>query len=159
MEEIRAIALAYYHNNKEKHDVYAAFKQIDTNGDGTLTIDEYEEFFGIHVRLSFQELGLYYFSNFGMLLCDGKGCKVKFLKGVYFTCLECFHLNKTTTFDLCTSCYRYRNFVHEHNTFLDSHLLLRCKAAHAQDGRYSQFDDKSNSSQDYGQLMNLGTMK
>lgn len=133
MEEIRAIALAYYHNfsNNEKHDVYAAFKQLDTNGDGTITYDEFEEFFGIHDRLSFQALDtngdgkidfeefitLYYFVNSAMVLCDGNECKVKVLQGVYFTCLECFHLNKSTTFDLCTSCYRYRNFVHEHHLF------------------------------------------
>ena len=149
-KEIRAIALAYYHNfsKNEKHEAYAAFKRIDTNGGGKIPIDEYEEVFGIQDRLSFQEMDtngdgkidfeefitLYYFVKFGMVLCDGDGCKVKFLKGVYFTCLECSRLNRTAIFDLCTSCYQYRNFVHEHDNFLDSHFLLRWKAAHAQDG-------------------------
>ncbi|BFG14235.1 hypothetical protein CerSpe_005090 [Prunus speciosa] len=149
MEEIRQVALAYYHNfsEDEKYEAYQAFREIDSNGDGTITIDEYEENFGTDHRSRFREVDtngdgkldfeefitLYYLVNSGMVLCDGHGCKVNFLKGLYFTCVDCFSYSKTNTFDLCTSCYRYRNFLHNHTNFLDNHVLMRCKAAYLQD--------------------------
>ncbi|XP_021813464.1 uncharacterized protein LOC110756356 isoform X2 [Prunus avium] len=98
-------------------------------------------------KLDFEEfITLYYLVNSGMVLCDGHGCKVNFLKGLYFTCVDCFNYSKTNTFDLCTSCYRYRNFLHNHTNFLDNHVLMRCKAAYLQD-QPSSSDDQADESE------------
>ncbi|XP_024196845.2 uncharacterized protein LOC112200070 [Rosa chinensis] len=155
MEEIRKAALAYYNNlPKDLQKLASAkFKEIDSSGDGTISIEEFKKSMGssfhnnsVIMERSFKELDnngdrkldfneyitLYYLVESGRVLiyCAGNGCKAApFLKGLYFTCVDCFHHNKNGTFDLCTSCYHNADFVHEHTNFVDNHVLLRSKAA------------------------------
>ncbi|XP_061995248.1 uncharacterized protein LOC133713148 [Rosa rugosa] len=157
IKEIRDAALAYYHNlsEKQKHEVYTFFQEIDTDGDGTITMEEFEQLFegsyGDHVNRTFQDLDkngdgsldfeesvTLYYSLMTQKIIGCDGCKTPFLKGLYFTCVECFEHNQTTTFDLCTSCYRSRNYVHEHCNFLDNYALLRIKAAYNNSGSTNQ---------------------
>ncbi|KAK9906022.1 hypothetical protein M0R45_000146 [Rubus argutus] len=150
MKEIRDAALAYYHNlsEQQKLDVYAFFQKMDTDGDGAITFKEFEQIFassshGDHFNRIFQDVDkngdgsldfeesvtLYYSLVNGRVIgCDG--CRVSFIKGLYFTCVDCFHHNETITFDLCSSCYGSRNYVHHHSNFLDNYALLRSKAAY-----------------------------
>jgi hypothetical protein len=149
MKEIRDAALAYYHNlsEEQKLNVYAFFQKMDTDGDGAITFKEFEQIFarsgGYHINRIFQDVDkngdgsldfeesvtLYYsLVNQRTVACDG--CNASFLKGLYFTCVDCFHHNQTTTFDLCTSCYGSRNYFHHHSNFLDNYALLRSKAAY-----------------------------
>ncbi|KAM5553374.1 hypothetical protein ABKV19_025537 [Rosa sericea] len=155
MEEIREAALAYYHNLPEDLQKLASakFKEIDSNGNDTISIREFKKSMGssfdndsVIMKRSFKELDkngdgkldfneyitLYYLVESGRVLiyCAGDGCEAApFLKGLYFTCVDCFHHNENETFDLCTSCYRNADFVHEHTNFVDNHVLLRSKAA------------------------------
>ncbi|KAL6189373.1 hypothetical protein ACLB2K_040762 [Fragaria x ananassa] len=156
MEEIREAALAYYHNLPEDlHKLASAkFKEIDSNDNGTISLREFKNSMrssfdndSVIMKRSFKELDkngdgkldfneyitLYYLLESGRLLiyCAGDGCEddAPFLKGHYFTCVDCFHHNENETFDLCTSCYRNGKFAHEHTNFLDNHVLLRSKAA------------------------------
>ncbi|XP_050373413.1 uncharacterized protein LOC126791058 isoform X1 [Argentina anserina] len=169
MEEIREAALAYYHNLPEDLQKMASakFKEIDSNGNGTISMREFKNGMGssfdndsVIMKRTFKELDktgdgkldfneyitLYYLVESGRVLifCAGHGCEAgPFLKGLYFTCVDCFHHNENETFDLCTSCYRNGDFDHEHTNFVDNHVLLRSKAACCDE---STFDDESCSS-------------
>jgi hypothetical protein len=157
MEEIREAALAYYHNLPEnsKKLASAKFKEIDSDGSGTISMKEFKKSMGSSfdndskiMKRSFKELDkngdgkldfneyitLYYLVESGrvMVYCAGNGCEAApFLKGLYFTCVDCFHENKVETFDLCTSCYRNGDYKHnrDHTNFADNHILLLSKAA------------------------------
>ncbi|KAL6187995.1 hypothetical protein ACLB2K_039390 [Fragaria x ananassa] len=151
MKEIRDAALAYYYNlsKEQQQEVYTFFQAMDIDGDGGITIKEFQQIFistfsvprdsvnhlfremdknGDGV-LDFEEaITLYYvLSNDRMVGCDG--CKTPFLKGLYFTCVDCFDHSPTDSFDLCISCFGSRNYVHEHCNFLDNYAILRSKSA------------------------------
>ncbi|KAL6194685.1 hypothetical protein ACLB2K_035763 [Fragaria x ananassa] len=148
MQEIRNAALAYYQNLSDelKQKATERFKEMDSNGNGTISINEFRRSLGSSEikrcfqlldktgdgKLDFNEfITLYYLVESGRgVFCSGNGCKASpFLNGLYFTCVECFHNNEAATFDLCTSCYRDGEYVHNHASFLDNYVLLRSKAA------------------------------
>ncbi|CAN6586856.1 unnamed protein product [Malus baccata var. baccata] len=58
MQQIRETALACYDGFSEdrKDKAYAIFETMDSDGDGTVSLYEYEEFFGSSDRTSFQQL-------------------------------------------------------------------------------------------------------
>ncbi|TQE00203.1 hypothetical protein C1H46_014215 [Malus baccata] len=58
MQQIRETALACYDGFSEdrKDKAYAIFETMDSDGDGTVSLYEYEEFFGSSDRNSFQQL-------------------------------------------------------------------------------------------------------
>ncbi|KAL6185193.1 hypothetical protein ACLB2K_041327 [Fragaria x ananassa] len=120
---------------------------MDKDGDGSITIKEFEEILTISSRhnanrlframdkngdgvLDFEEAITFYYVLCNYRMVGRDGCKDSLLTGLYFTCVDCFDHNQTTTFDLCISCYRTRNYVHQHCNFLDNYALLRTKAAY-----------------------------
>ncbi|KAK9289091.1 hypothetical protein L1049_017562 [Liquidambar formosana] len=144
MEEMHETALAYYENGtqEEKQLAWQFFKSVDLNGDGRVSLQELIQFFvgkGCSAMgnpkvfreldqngdgsLDFNEfLTLSYIATFGRPSCDGCG---DFIKGVFFTCVECYECNSTTTFDLCIACYRGDKFNHAHAVFADNFMLFR----------------------------------
>ncbi|XWS53794.1 hypothetical protein CRYUN_Cryun10bG0030900 [Craigia yunnanensis] len=147
MDEIRDTAKAYYRNSpKLQSDARACFKSWDKNGDEKIDLQEFydklnqqgikglanQSFFkeldkNGNGTLDFDEfLTLYYIIESGRFeFCEG--CEV-FLKGVYFTCVQCYNDSTTDTFDLCRSCYENEKFQHHANaTFVDNYMLLRSK--------------------------------
>lgn len=142
-------ASAYYKNLPAELQQKAKekFNEMDSDGSKTISSEEFQRSMGISSeikgcfelldknkdgKLNFNEfITLYYLVEGGRgVFCCGHGCKADpFLKGLYFTCVECFHNNEAATFDLCTSCYSDRKHNHEHANFLDNYVLLRSKAA------------------------------
>ncbi|XP_050219842.1 uncharacterized protein LOC130014565 [Mercurialis annua] len=149
MEEISETAKAYYANLSEKHKRLASdfFKEMDTDGDGKITFEEYEQ----HIKkkkgcktistqeffkkldkdgdgsLDFDEfIAVHYLcSSERIYFCDE--CK-EFLYGVYFTCVQCFNGSSGNSYDLCCSCYREKNINHHKDAlFLDNYTLLQAK--------------------------------
>ncbi|VVA27016.1 PREDICTED: Calcium-binding EF-hand [Prunus dulcis] len=144
MEELHQAALAYYNNGSQNLQLLAAnfFRSMDGNGDGRVSKSEFitflqqngygwinPSFFNNLDRnhdggLDFEEvLTFYYIIKTRNLWCDGCGVC---LKGLYFTCVECFD-RAANTYDLCSRCYSSRRFRHNHTCFLDNHMLLRSK--------------------------------
>ncbi|KAH7521990.1 uncharacterized protein LOC107435394 [Ziziphus jujuba] len=151
MEEIREAAIAYYNNLSHdlKCKAYNMFLAMDSNGDDKISMDEYMQNFsqlGLKLNanprffmeldrngdgiLDFEEfLSLYYLIRSGrFVFCDGHGCGA-FLKGLYFTCSDCFSISQNT-FDLCSSCFNTRNYYHHHDTIFDNFTLFRCMAGY-----------------------------
>lgn len=58
MQQIRETASACYDNfsDEQKRKAYAVFEAMDSDGNHTVSLKEYEEFFGSSQRISFQEL-------------------------------------------------------------------------------------------------------
>ncbi|KAL6194681.1 hypothetical protein ACLB2K_035759 [Fragaria x ananassa] len=153
MEELHAAALAYYDNGTQQlRDLAGSFfRSMDTNDDGKISCSEFNEFLqqsgynwiindpNFFKRLDrngdggldFGEvLTFYYIIKTRYIRCQGYHCGVH-LCGLYFTCVACFdgaHEHRST-FDLCATCYRNRNYYHHqhHTYFLDNHVLLRSK--------------------------------
>ncbi|XVF38484.1 hypothetical protein REPUB_Repub20aG0106100 [Reevesia pubescens] len=147
MDEIRETALAYYANLPESKKQKASefFKSLDKDGDGKIDLQEYMDALnqrGIRKMSSdsfFKELDkdgsgsldfdevitlFYLIESERRLYCDGSGCGV-FLKGVYFTCVQCFNSAKSNSFDICCSCYHNHNFKHHDDAiFCDNYVLL-----------------------------------
>ncbi|XP_065862955.1 uncharacterized protein [Euphorbia lathyris] len=145
MEEITNIAKAYYANfsDKQKQSVTDLFKRIDTDGDGKISLEEYEQFVKnkfksissaqFFKKLDKDENGTLDFEEFITLQylyttervysCDG--CKV-FLDGTYFTCVKCFNNVSGNTYDLCCDCYGSR-IHHQHSVFLDNYTMLQTR--------------------------------
>ncbi|KAJ1407840.1 EF-Hand 1, calcium-binding site [Sesbania bispinosa] len=146
MEEMRQAALAYYSNftQDQKNIVASIFQKMDTDGNGSISLNEYVKFLRsggfsdcISDKRFFKEIdkdgdgALDYneFLTFSYLLvtdrfifCDG--CE-EFLKGIYFTCSQCFD-KYPYSYDLCCKCYRNKNFSHHRDAiFYDNYALLR----------------------------------
>ncbi|XP_048235015.1 uncharacterized protein LOC125371088 [Ricinus communis] len=146
MEEISETAIACYANlsSREKRLAKKFFQAMDTDGDGKISFEEYEQY--IKTRkgfktitspdffkkldkdgngtLSFDEfITLHYVcSSERVYFCDE--CKV-FLAGVYFTCVQCFN-GSGNTYDLCCSCYHDKDINHHKDAvFLDNYTLLQ----------------------------------
>nr|CAN77603.1 hypothetical protein VITISV_006917 [Vitis vinifera] len=145
MEEIREAALAYYEagTQEQRQLAWAFFQALDVDGDGTVSVQEFVNFLrGSGYRLLdnpsffqaldrdgngcldfYEVLTLYYIIKSGRPFCDGCGV---FLKGLFFTCLNCYE-SSHTTFDLCSACYRGKRFSHQHAAILDNYTLLTHK--------------------------------
>ncbi|OMO95242.1 Calcium-binding EF-hand [Corchorus capsularis] len=148
MNEIREAAKAYHANlsQDEKTEATKCFKSMDSDGDGKINLREFmgvvvskeKSRFDYDVEGFFKELdkdedGNLEFEDFLIFIylskyrtafvCDG--CKA-FIKGVYFTCIECFFY-ADRSFDLCCSCYRNSFYLHRHDdytSFVDNYALL-----------------------------------
>ncbi|KAJ9700811.1 hypothetical protein PVL29_006229 [Vitis rotundifolia] len=146
MEEIREAALAYYQNGSEYQKCSANdfFNSLDQDRNGKIDVHEFinilsEMGYGlVNNSRFFQELdrdgnGSLDFSEFLTLFyiikcprpfCDGCGI---LLKGLFFTCVQCYESSNNNTFDLCSACYRGKRFSHQHAAFLDNYTLLARK--------------------------------
>ncbi|XP_012077683.3 uncharacterized protein LOC105638484 [Jatropha curcas] len=146
MEEISETAKAYYANVSEKQKRLAKdlFNEMDKDGDGKITFDEYEQYIK-HKKgyktistpdffkkfdedgngtLDFDEIVTVHYicASQRIFFCDE--CRV-FLDGVYFTCVQCFN-GSGNTYDLCISCYRDKDINHHKDAlFLDNYTLLQ----------------------------------
>ena len=145
MEEIREAALAYYEagTQEQKQLAWAFFQTLDVDGDGTVSVQEFVNFLrGRGYRLFdnanfyraldcdgngcldfYEVLTFFYIIKSGRPFCDGCGI---FLKGLFFTCLNCYE-SSHTTFDLCSACYRGKRFSHQNAAILDNYTLLTHK--------------------------------
>ncbi|XVE65813.1 hypothetical protein DITRI_Ditri08aG0029500 [Diplodiscus trichospermus] len=148
MDEIRATALAYYEKlpQPQKQQAQEFFRSMDGNRDGKVDLQDY--------ITGLKQLGLTTVANIGFfkeLDKNGNGCldfdEVKtlfyliqsgrfvfcggcgeFLKGVHFTCVDCFDNSTATSFHLCCSCYQNNNFQHHGGAvFVDNYELLQSK--------------------------------
>ncbi|KAK3187698.1 hypothetical protein Dsin_027259 [Dipteronia sinensis] len=140
MEELREAAIAYYYNSSGDLQMTACnfFRSIDANGDGSVSLIEFVEFLrqrGYHwispdlfTELDRNgdgclDLTMYYMVKTRSVCC--RGCRT-ILKGLYFTCVIRFdHVGDA--FDICSMCYGRRTFSHQHNSFLDSYVLLQSR--------------------------------
>ncbi|KAF7150130.1 hypothetical protein RHSIM_Rhsim02G0046300 [Rhododendron simsii] len=137
--------MAYYANmpKDQQKKLLKFYKSLDKDGDGKVSIHEYMDFLvrkGLtqHVppnlfklldkdgggTLDFEEsITLFYmFTCSRLVICDG--CQ-SYLWGVHFLCVKCYNADKVKTYNLCCSCYRNKNFTHEHSSFMDNYALLR----------------------------------
>ncbi|KAL5542419.1 hypothetical protein UlMin_010129 [Ulmus minor] len=141
MEQLHKIAQAYYHAAPEniKQSAKEFIKRMDTNGDGNVKLHEFLAFTKKegYVQMSnphffndliwndsfgfWEGMTLYYIVQSGRPFCDGCGT---FIKGMYFTCVQCFEKGKS--FNIGISCFGSRSYVHEHqDQFLDNFYCLR----------------------------------
>ncbi|ONI26842.1 hypothetical protein PRUPE_1G049600 [Prunus persica] len=149
MEELRQIAFAYYKDVPEhvKMWVQEFLSEIDRDGNEKVSLQEFLAYMGMHEdskhlctpsffdelkqegreELEFIDLlALFYIVSTGRPFCSGH-CK-NFIKGGYFTCVQCFY-HSPKTFDLCAVCYLDGKYVHRHKNFLDDFLVLKTKRA------------------------------
>ncbi|XVE65809.1 hypothetical protein DITRI_Ditri08aG0029200 [Diplodiscus trichospermus] len=146
MDEIRETALAYYAKlpQSDKQQAQEFFRSMDEDGDKRVDLKEYmaalkqrgmpcitnASFFKEldkdgNEKLDFNEvITLFYLIQSGrVVLCDG--CQ-GFLKGVYFTCVDCFKSSTANSFYLCCTCYRANKFQHhEDAVFVDNYVLVQ----------------------------------
>ncbi|OMO68995.1 Calcium-binding EF-hand [Corchorus capsularis] len=142
--------MAYYAHlpQSRKDEAIEYFESLDIDGDGEIDVNEFmgwvkqrglitsmrdDSFISLFKALDKDKNGsldygefltFFYLMESGRIMefCGGCGA---FLKGVFFTCLECFNSGIASS-DVCCSCYRNNNFKHHHYdaTFVDSHALL-----------------------------------
>lgn len=146
MEEIRQAVDAYFTAGSEVLQQRAEefFESMDADGDKKVSLHEYllflreQGYTHLHNPNLFQELDrnndgsldfkeflcLFYIIITGRRCCDG--CAV-FLKGLFFTCVECYDKGSGSSFNLCSECYRDRRFNHPHKGIIDNYLLLERK--------------------------------
>lgn len=159
MEDLRQTAMAYYRmaNDNIKfvvQDFYEAMHPNDNGGVGFMKFSEYMKTLRIENMSSmefYDELKqpqnnelylddiitLFYIIHSQRPFCQGQ-CK-KFVKGIYFTCVECFdvdHGQSGPPFSVCSQCFNGQNFKHQHKEFMDpSVLLIRCRSRVNSQGR------------------------
>ncbi|XVE65804.1 hypothetical protein DITRI_Ditri08aG0028800 [Diplodiscus trichospermus] len=148
MDEIRATALAYYANlpDSQKQKAKKFFKSMDRDGNKKVGLQEYLaelrkrgvttltniSFFKEldedgNGSLDFNEVMtlFYLIESRRIVFCGGCG---EFLKGIHFTCVDCFKNSTATSFHLCCACYQNNNFQHhEGAVFVDNFALLQIK--------------------------------
>ncbi|KAL6292319.1 hypothetical protein ACE6H2_000461 [Prunus campanulata] len=145
MDELRQIALAYYKDVPEhmKMWVNEFMSEIDKDGNEKVSLQEFLAYMGMYEdskhlctpsffdelkqegreELEFPDLlALFYIVSTGRPFGH---CK-NFLKGGYFTCVQCF-FHSPKSFDLCADCYLNGMYVHHHKSFLDNFLVLKTK--------------------------------
>ncbi|XP_048430586.1 uncharacterized protein LOC125472784 [Pyrus x bretschneideri] len=151
MEDLRQTAFAYYKYASTDVQRLAdeSFYEMDLDKNDRVSLQEFTEYMERHGdyehlcnSLFFDELKkegreeldfmdvmtLLYIIYSGKPFCNGQ-CK-KFIKGVYFACVKCFDdcaTDATNTFNVCPACYADGKYVHGHDKFLDSFLLLQSK--------------------------------
>ncbi|KAK3187697.1 hypothetical protein Dsin_027258 [Dipteronia sinensis] len=143
MEELHEAARAYYKYGSDESKTMAMdfFRSMDENGDGIVSLIEFVEFlrqrgyYWISPNLfteldrngdgclDFWEVLTMYYMVKTRCVCDG--CNT-ILKGLYFTCVTCFD-HDGNAYDICSKCYKQGTFSHQHNSFLDSYVLLRSR--------------------------------
>ncbi|BFG14241.1 hypothetical protein CerSpe_005150 [Prunus speciosa] len=148
MEELHAAAWAYYNRgNYDTHcKAYDFFRSMDTDGDYRISFAEFNDFVqqsgynwilhndpNLFARLDrnrdghldfWEVLTFYYIIKTRLITCQS--CRAH-LCGLYFTCVDCFD-EGCPTYDLCAACYGNANYFHQHNYFLDNHVLLRSQS-------------------------------
>lgn len=134
--------LQYYTTKNASEEVRnlakKTFKSIDTDGNGRISRKEFENFLRQNGEdyesdelreldrngdgtLDFFEFITMYYMLVNRALCDQ--CN-KWLHGLCFSCVTCFRYEEDT-FDLCSNCYRKREFSHHHDDqFLDNYAML-----------------------------------
>ena len=151
MEDLRQTALAYFKDASKELQLLVDeyFSEMDADGNDRVSLQEFTEYMERyedckhlcnslffdelkkegHEELDFMDvITLFYIVYSGKPFCNGQ-CK-KFIKGVYFTCVECFDdysTDATNTFNVCPACYADGKYVHGHDKLLDSFLLLQSK--------------------------------
>ncbi|KAG5560444.1 hypothetical protein RHGRI_003680 [Rhododendron griersonianum] len=141
--KIRVAAMAYYANlsDEERLEAQKFYKSLDTDGNGTISHNEYFSFLkkegyrdtqnlfkmldknGDGV-LDFEECITLFFMirvHHNHVSCDGCGAS---MWDIYFVCAECYEAGGNT-YDLCCDCYPKKNFKHLHAVFFDNFKLLR----------------------------------
>ncbi|WCJ35013.1 hypothetical protein M5689_016284 [Euphorbia peplus] len=175
MEEMSKTARAYYTklSQKQKQSTSEVFKGIDKDGDGKISLEEYEKYFtkiskfkSISSSKFFKKLdkdgnGMLDFNEFITLdyllkservyWCDG--CS-DFLDGAYFTCVECFN-GAGNSYDLCCDCYGNR-IHHHHTVFLDNYTLLHTMRDKIKKKREPAFNTMKTSSSFGGMTSSFG---
>lgn len=155
MNGVRDIARAYYEraNEDEKFSVDEFFENLDTNGDGRVSLREFKRSVNSWLNdeaifkqldangdgtLGFNEVLALYYLEEKVTLCKCDNCRV-LLAGPYFSCLLCLENGDNST-DLCCSCYRQGQFTHHHEltNFLDHHALLMLFRARTRDMHTAQ---------------------
>ncbi|XP_042480366.1 uncharacterized protein LOC122061220 [Macadamia integrifolia] len=143
MEEIREAALAYYEAGTDelKQTAVAMFRSMDVDGNGWISITEFENFlkknrYSVHYDrklffeidrdrnnfLDFEEVIIFfYMTQTKKVLCDG--CR-SLIKGTYFICSDCFCKTNNNGYDLCCACYRSKKFGQGHGPFVDNYSIL-----------------------------------
>lgn len=100
--------------NSTPHDkIVSFFRMIDTDGNGLL---DWREF-----------VTLYY------VIKSRPQCNRcwRIVTGLYFCCVRCWEMHVSSgraavqPYELCSDCYYSKNFIHEHQEFLDNFVLLR----------------------------------
>ncbi|CAL5416559.1 unnamed protein product [Camellia sinensis] len=141
---MRGAAMAYY-ASEQQFQVWNLYKQLDSDGDGTVKVQDYSDFlkdkdyakkvprnlfmnmFSMLNKngdgtLDFEDcITLYY-------MIEGRGiwCCVM-LWGINFIRVKCYEAGGGTTYELSRGCFQNRNFKHQHSVFLDNFTLLRYK--------------------------------
>ncbi|XP_010243840.1 PREDICTED: uncharacterized protein LOC104587812 isoform X2 [Nelumbo nucifera] len=148
IDEIREAAAIYYNScsNEEKQRVLSMFVTLDTNNDGKVSYEEFEAFpssVGLlkpaiedfmeldrdgDGYLDYQDAKVLYYMDLTREICQV--CR-RFIKGMYYTCVECFdhkgRLGERKTHSLCLACYDTGRVNHPH-VFLDNYALLRTRS-------------------------------
>lgn len=145
---MRQIAFAYYKDAPEdmKICVHEFLSEIDPDESEKVSLQQFLAYMGMHKDLKhlctpsfFNELkqkgreelwfmdllALFYIASTKRPFCNGD-CK-NFIKGGYFTCVQCFYHHSPENFDLCADCYLEGKYVHPHKNFLDNFLMLKTK--------------------------------
>ncbi|KAG8369784.1 hypothetical protein BUALT_Bualt14G0049700 [Buddleja alternifolia] len=144
MDGIRRIARAYYAkaSEDEKNSMQKFFNTLDSNGDGKVTLGEFNKSVSSSLSdenkesifrqldangdgtLDFDEVLALYYMEEKVEIVKCSECS-NLLVGPYFSCLMCLETNPNT-YDLCCACYQRGKFVHNHSfdCLLDHHSLL-----------------------------------
>ncbi|KAF9661130.1 hypothetical protein SADUNF_Sadunf19G0035800 [Salix dunnii] len=144
---LRRAAGAFYEQlpEKEKKAARKAFKAMDKNRDGQISLREYMKYLkkkkvtdlthqsifraldkDDNGSLDFEEAFLLFY-----IMQSGRGvfCKscTTFMPGAYFSCSECFfRVDSESTYEICCDCYGGKRYTHHGGaTFCDNYTLLR----------------------------------
>ena len=140
MEEVSKAALAFYETATEEQKKTATvfFKSMDIDGDGTITLEEFEKAFkdkgfskekvidffhkldaNGNGTLDFEEtLPFYWICQ--RPRCDGCGVP---MYGIYFSCTECHAGEGDSGFNLCSDCHMVAKVGHKHDTLVKKNML------------------------------------
>jgi hypothetical protein len=143
MEGVSKAALAFYEKATEEQKKMATdfFKSMDIDGDGTITLEEFEKAFkdkgfskdkvtdffhkldaNGNGTLDFEEVLAFYWIC-ERSRCDGCGVP---MYGIHFSCTEC-HSGKDSNggsgFNLCSDCYLVAKVSHKHAALVEKDML------------------------------------
>nr|DAD18233.1 TPA_asm: hypothetical protein HUJ06_019696 [Nelumbo nucifera] len=146
MQQIREAALAYYGGSSDevKQMAMKFFKAMDYNGDGKVSVQEFQDFLrrstecrsynfkpSLFTELDEDGNGLidfseaivfFYIIKWRAVFCVECG---SFVEGLYFTCVECFQDRSRDTYNLCSACFRSGKRSTEHQLLVDNYAMLQ----------------------------------